>query len=275
MLLHEGHGFLGHAVFDVLIRHVGVRIKIRKLPRRDVTARRTRPRIMRHIDIETLLQRRVRFRPEMPLAKMPCGIAHLMQRLRQRTVFGLQPCWRIRLHHLLIRRPLLAHRCLQHDLRHVAIGHSDARARRTQSGEQRGTRGRAQRTRCIRPRESHAALCQSLNIRRLVKLRRAVERRVTPPEIIGENDDHIGPVCGGTEATQKRQEEEDFFHQRYRVQAYWFFFFDCSDPGASWFTWPGTTASRRNSASRARMAATRSGSTSSRFFFSPMSLARL
>ena len=213
VLLHESHGFFGHAVFDVLIRHVGVSIKICKLPRRDVTARRTRAGMMRHIDIKTLLQRRKGLRAEVPLAKMPRGIASIVQRLRQRAVLGLQSCWRIRLHHLLIRRALFGNGRLHYNLRHVAVGHGDARSCRTQPGEDSRTRGRAQRTRRIHPCESHAALRQPFDIRCLIKLRRAIERGVTPAKIISKDDDHVWLICRKERRAENEDEETKSFHR--------------------------------------------------------------
>ena len=120
----------------MLVGLARIGIEILKFPWGNVAAGWAGTRGVWNVDVEALLQGRVRFRPKVPLAKMPCGIAHIMQRLCQRAVFGFQTRRRIRLHHLLIRRPLLGNRRLQHNLRHVAIGHGDARARRAQSGEQ-------------------------------------------------------------------------------------------------------------------------------------------
>ena len=142
VLLHELYSLLRHAILDVLIRHVGISIKISKLPRCHVAARRAWPRMMRHIHVKSLLQRRVRFRTEVPFAKMSRGITCIMQRLRQRAVFGLQSRRRIRLHHFLIRRPLLGDRRLKHHLRHMTVGRGDARTRRTQTREKRRSRRR-------------------------------------------------------------------------------------------------------------------------------------
>ena len=91
MLLHEGDGFLGHAVFDVLVGRVGIGIEVRELPRRDVAAGRPGPGPVRHIHVEAVLQRRIGLGAEMPFAEMAGGVAGVLQRLRQRVVVGLQP----------------------------------------------------------------------------------------------------------------------------------------------------------------------------------------
>ena len=54
-------------------------------------------------------------------------------------------------------------------------------------GEQSGVRG-------IRVGKQHATLGQSLDVRRLIKAGRAVQRRVAPAEIIGEDEHNVGVV---------------------------------------------------------------------------------
>ena len=167
LLLHPRHGLRRHAILDVLSGRL--LFEVRKLPWRDKTARRPRPRMMRQIEIKALLKRRIRLRPEVPLPEMCRGVARVLQCLRQRAILRLQPRRRIRLDRLLIHRSLLARRRLQDDPRLVAVRHRDARACRTEPREQRRARRRAQRTRRIRPRESHPAFRQSFDIGCLVK----------------------------------------------------------------------------------------------------------
>ena len=189
LLLHPRHRLRGHAVLDVLAGRF--LFEVRKLPRCDIRARRPGPRMMRQIQIKSLLQRRIRLRSEMPFAEVRRGIARVLQRFRERAVFGLQSCHRLGLDGLLIGRCLLACRCLQHDLRHVAVRHRDARACRALSREQSRTRGRAQRTGRIRPSEGHAATGEACDVRCLVIRRVAVKRRVTPAQVVGENNNDV------------------------------------------------------------------------------------
>ena len=76
---HECHGFLCHAVLEVLVGLTGVGVKVLKLPWCDKTSCGSWARPVWHINIETLLQRRIRFLPEMPLAEMSRGIARGFQ----------------------------------------------------------------------------------------------------------------------------------------------------------------------------------------------------
>lgn len=101
VFLHERDGLLRHAILDVLVGHAGVVVEVLELPRRDVTARRPRPRPMRHIDIEALLQRGIRLGAEMPFAEVPGRVAGGLQRFRERRVFGFQPRRRLGLNRLL------------------------------------------------------------------------------------------------------------------------------------------------------------------------------
>ena len=99
---HERDGFFGHAIFDVLIGRVW--IEVRELPRCDVTARRSGSGPMWHVDIESMLQRRVGLGAEMPFSEVTGRVAVVLEHLGQRVVAGVQPRDRIQ------RRGLLAWR---------------------------------------------------------------------------------------------------------------------------------------------------------------------
>ncbi len=91
VLLQKGDGFLGHPIFDVLVGNVGVVIKVFELPRCHVAARRPGTGMVRNIDIETMLKRRVGLRTEMPFPKVTGRIAVVLEHLGQRVVVGAEP----------------------------------------------------------------------------------------------------------------------------------------------------------------------------------------
>ena len=74
VLLHPRDGFLCHAILDVLPRLTGISVEVLELPGGNETPRRSRPRPVRDIHVEAVLQCRVRFRPEMPFSKGAGGV---------------------------------------------------------------------------------------------------------------------------------------------------------------------------------------------------------
>ena len=193
----ELEGFLRHAVFDVFTSLPGEIQFRRELPRRDVTARRSRPRPVRQIHVEALLERAVRLRAEMPLAEMAGGVARGFERLGERVVVGLQPRDALGDEHLLRGRGFLHGGLLQHDLRQMAVRRSDAEPRGVKAGEDAGARRRAERVGGVSLREAQPAPGEALDVRRLVEGVGPVEGRVAPAEIVGEDEHEVGPVSGG------------------------------------------------------------------------------
>ena len=99
--------------------------------------------------------------------------------------------------------------------RQVAIGRGEPGAGRSLPGENAGACRRAKRTRGISAREGHSPLRESLEVWRLVKLCRAVERGVTPAEIIGDDEDDIGARRGWRSQccrNDQHEEQERGFH---------------------------------------------------------------
>ena len=166
-------------------------IEVLELPRRDVAARRPRTCGVGQIDIKTMLQRRIRFRSEVPFAEMAGGVACVLQRLGQSAVFRVQSGHRRGLNRLLRRVPARSDFCLKHDLRQMAVRGGDARACRAEARENGGARGRAERTGRVGAHEGHSALREPFDIRRLIKSRVTVECRVRPAKIVGEDEDDI------------------------------------------------------------------------------------
>lgn len=69
------HGFITHAIFDMLLRRAFY--EVFKFPWSHEAPGWARPGGMRQVHVETLLQRRIRLWPQMPFPKMPRGIAAL------------------------------------------------------------------------------------------------------------------------------------------------------------------------------------------------------
>lgn len=98
---------------------------------------------------------------------------------------------------------------LQVLLGNMAGRRGDSVAGRMQTGQQAGASWRTPRTDGVRPRESHSAFGQPLDVRRLVKPGRAVERGVTPAEVIGEDDDDVRLLCSTVIAANEHEECEE------------------------------------------------------------------
>ena len=213
ILFHPRHGLGGHAVLDVLARGVGLEIGVS--PRSDEGSRRAGARPMGEIHVEAVFQRGIRGWSEMPFAEVAGGISGGLEDLRQGWVSGLQTGDRNGLDGVLVGRGGLARRGLQADERQVAIRRGDAGARRAETGEDRGARRRTKRTRGIGAGEGHAKFCQAFEIGGPVELGVAMERRIRPTEVIGENEEDVGFALVGTVrqgSTDERQRDEDGFH---------------------------------------------------------------
>ena len=218
VLLHPRDGHLRHAILDVLIRLAGVRVEVLELPRRDITPRRCRPGEMRYIAIEAVLQRRIRFRPEMPFSKVPRRVTSGSQRLRQGLVSRVQPCRRTRSDRLRAWPRLLIHCRLEDDLRQLAIRRGDSDASRTESGEKARPRGRTKRTRCVGVCESHPAFGEAFEIRRFVVFRVSVERGVRPAEIVDEDEHDVRRRLDGSTARTGAQTAANEMISAWRIR---------------------------------------------------------
>ena len=205
--LHPCHRLIAHAILDVL----GGRalLEVLELPRCHETPRRPRPSVMRHVRIEAMLQRRIRLRPEMPFAKMRRRIARLLQRLREGEILRVEAGRALALQRLVSGRRGLLHRRRQLHLGQMAVRRGDSSARGILPRQQARPRGRAQRAGRIRAREKHPAFRQPLEIRGLVKLRSAIERRVAPPEVVGEDEDDIRPHLRGARAGAEQGDQRE------------------------------------------------------------------
>ena len=90
MLLDVSDSFFGHAIFYVFIRNIWIVIKVLEFPWCDITARRSGARVVWDVDFKTVLQWRVRFRPEMPFSEMPCRVAIVAKHFGHRVELGIQ-----------------------------------------------------------------------------------------------------------------------------------------------------------------------------------------
>ena len=188
----EGDRLARHAVLDVFIGPAGDVERGGKFPRRDVAPGRTGAGPVGEIHVEALLQRAVGLGSEVPFAEVARSVASCLERFRERVVARIEAgdtlcdedgrggCG-------------LFHRALfQNDLRQVADRRGDADARGIETGEDARARRRAEWIGGICLRETHPARREPLEMRRLVKGVRLVQRGVGPPEIVGKDEEEIG-----------------------------------------------------------------------------------
>ncbi len=171
----EGNGFFGHAVLDVLVGHTGVGIEVFELPRGDEAASGTGAGPVREIDIEAVLQRRIRRGAEMPFAEVGGGVASGLEGFRNGVIGSRQAGNRFR--HESRRRgaSLRTSGGLKDNIGRVAVGRGDAGARGAKAGEDGGARRRTERAGRVGAGECHTAFCESVEVRRLVEFGVTVE----------------------------------------------------------------------------------------------------
>ena len=143
-----------------------------------------------------MLQRTVRLGPQMPFAKMPGRVAGALERFGERLIAGVESRGAHGRAGLGGGRRAWRHRGCEFGLGQMTRRRGDADATRIQSGQNAGPRGRAERVGRISVSEEHSAPGESLDIRRLVKRGVAVERGITPSEIVGHDEHHIGFGAG-------------------------------------------------------------------------------
>jgi len=91
MLFQKCDRFLCHAIFNVFVGDVRVVIEVFEFPWCNITSRRAGTGMMWNVDIKTMLQGRIRFRPEVPFAEMAGCVTVGFQGFRQRVVFRIEP----------------------------------------------------------------------------------------------------------------------------------------------------------------------------------------
>ncbi len=143
---------------------------------------------MRDVGIEPVLKGRVGFPPQVPFAEVSGDITGFVDDLSQRGVLGVQPRYALGRSYFLICASIWRENLFKNDRRGVASGAREACPSRILPAHDAAAGGRAQRVRGVRVGKQHATLGQSLDIRRLVEAGRAVQRRVAPAEIIGEDE---------------------------------------------------------------------------------------
>lgn len=131
----------------------------------------------------------------MPFPKVRGRVTVVLEHLRERVVAGLQTRDRAGERRLQMSWAGRSRLRLEDHFRQMAIGSRDPRPRRTQSRQDAGSRWRTERTGGIGMRKRHPASRQPFDIWRLVELGGAKERRVTPPEIVSQNENDIW-FCG-------------------------------------------------------------------------------
>ena len=58
------------------------------------------------------------------------------------------------------------------------------------------SRGRTERIRRVGIRERHPSFGQKIDVRRFKEFRRSIESRITPPQVISEDEDDVGTLLG-------------------------------------------------------------------------------
>ena len=146
MSFHESDSFLGHPILDMFVGNVRIVIEVFELPRRHVTARWARTGMMRHVDVKTMLQGRIRFCPEVPFAEMAGCVAMVFQHFRQREVLRVEPRDRREYGCFGIRRAGCPRRRLQDDGGQMTTWRGNAMPRGIQAGQHTGPRWRTEWT---------------------------------------------------------------------------------------------------------------------------------
>ena len=209
VLFDERDRFLGHAVLNVLVGHAGVGIEVFELPRSDEAAGGSGTGPVREVDVEAVLQRRIRRGTQMPFAEVGGGVACGFEGFRDGVIGGCEP--RNRFRHERRRRgaSLGASGGREDNIWNMAAGRGDAGARGAETGENGGTRRRTERARGVGAGEGHAALRETIEVGRLVKFRVAVERGVGPTKVVGEDEDDVGARRGGSLEDSTRKDERE------------------------------------------------------------------
>ena len=117
MICDELNGFLGHAVFDVFVGDIGVRIEVLELPRTHITSCRPRTGPVGYVHVESMLQWRIGFGAQMPLSEMAGHISGVTERLSQSIVIGMKASRGIRNGCMKVRGRLFSGRGLKPRLR--------------------------------------------------------------------------------------------------------------------------------------------------------------
>jgi hypothetical protein len=188
---HESGGFLGHAVFDVLVRDGGVVVEVFELPRGDEAAGGAGAGPVGEIDGEGVFQRRVGLRAEVPFSEVAGGVSGGFEALGERRIGGFEAADGFRGGGLGVRggSPRGGG---EDDLRQVAVGRGDAGARGAEAGENGGAGGGAERAGGVGAVEGHAALGEAFEAGGLIEFGVAVERGVRPAEVVGEDEHNVG-----------------------------------------------------------------------------------
>jgi hypothetical protein len=143
----------------------------------------------------------------------------------QRGVPGVQPRYALGRPHFVVSASIWRERLFKIDRRGVTCGAGEPGAGRVLPAHDAAAGGRAQRVGCVRIGKQHATLRQPCDVRRLIKAGRAVQRRVTPAKIIGEDKHDIHLLfgvftgwqvggCGIDACCRKKNEEEEVFHRQ-------------------------------------------------------------
>lgn len=189
ILLYEGDGFFGHAVFNVLLWVIGIKVGVS--PRSDEVSSGSGAVPVWDVDLEAVLKGGMGSGSEVPLPEVSGGVAGVAERFAEGVVFCVEAVHRVWLDRFVFRIRCAAFSCGKNRLSRVTIWGGESSAGRIKPSENAGARGRTEWRGSVGAGECHAALGETLDVWGLVEFGVAVEGGVGPAEVIGENEDDV------------------------------------------------------------------------------------